>query len=256
MKKWQIITISSAFALVLLIAGGMLFYKMYIVPKYLEPVVNRVSEYLSSEDVLDELYSQAERLHEGGVLDDQTYVDFIQSYKKHNQNSEQMARAILGEKEDSSLENDESNSQSTRYAANRIGVEIIKTNDDDNNGKASLKYSTERTSDRIKAEDIVEAEKILSEENKEQDEMTAEDIVENRDVESAYSKLKNHMTKDEFSLFVSIMQKMDIGTLTSYTDGSNFDKAGLQKYMHSLLTDKEYSQIVNLGYKYAYVFLD
>lgn len=252
MKKWQVITISVVLFLALISAGGVLFYRNYIVPKYLEPVVNRVSEYLNDEEVLDELYSQAERLHEGGVLNDETYVEFIKSYKKHNQDTEEIAKEILQGKEEISSDDDESTYQSTRYAANRIGVEIIQTNDDDDAGKSSTTYSSERTSDRIKAEDVVEAEKILSEN---EEEPTTEEIIENGDVDSAYAKLKNHMTKEEFSLFVSVMRKLDIGTLASYVDG-DFDKSGMQEYMHSKLTESEYNQIVNLGYKYAYVFLD
>lgn len=253
MKKWQIITISAVALAVALVVGGTSFYKYYIVPKYLEPVVDRVSEYFNEEDVIEDLYSQAERLHEDGILDDETYVDFIQAYKKHNINSEEIAKSILEERdsEDTSGADDGNSSVSTRYASNKIGVEIIQTNDDENSGKASTRYSSERTSDRVKAEDIVAAEKVISEEEGITTEAPAE-----TEVQTAYSKLKNNMTSDEFSLFVSIMNKLDISALNSYVSGSTIDKAGLKEYLHSRLSDSEYSQIINLGYKYAYVFID
>ena len=54
MKKWQIIIISVVCAVAALIIGGVSFYRYYIVPKYLEPVVNKVSEYLSDDEVLED----------------------------------------------------------------------------------------------------------------------------------------------------------------------------------------------------------
>lgn len=251
MKKWQIIIISVVCAVAALIIGGVSFYRYYIVPKYLEPVVNKVSEYLSDDEVLEDLYSQAERLHEDGILDDETYVDFIQAYKKHNISNEDVARSILESKENEDEKTSSGESSiTTRYASNKVGVEIIKTNDGEEAGKSSIRYSSERTSDRIKAEDIVEAEKIISEED------AQPTISPEKEVISAYEKLKSNMTSDEFSLFVSIMNKLDIPTLNSFVSESGIDKPGLKEYLHNNLTDSEYSQIVSLGYKYAYVFID
>ena len=143
-----------------------------------------------------------------------------------------------------------------RYASKRVGVEMIQVADDEEDtGSSQTRYSTERTSDRVKAEDLVEAKKVLSSEEDEvidgvTDEAdSADDVV---DTKTAYQKLKDNMTADEFTTFAQIMQKMDVNTLMSLAN----DKEGLKEYMHSKLTDEQYKSIVNLGYKYAYVFLE
>ena len=55
MKRWHIVVISCVLAVGILAAGGSFFYRYYIVPRYLEPVVEKVSTYLKDDDVLDEL---------------------------------------------------------------------------------------------------------------------------------------------------------------------------------------------------------
>ena len=255
MKKWHIIVISCVLAVGVLVAGGTFFYKYYIVPNYLKPVVEKVSTYLKDDDVLDELYEEAERLHDDGVIEDETYNDFIRAYRRHSMNNEDAAREILDRAGERAEETEEEGSDTTvtaRYASSRVGVEIIQSNDGSEGGKANIKYSDERTSDRIRSEDVVEAERIV-------EEATATDAPQDTGsgelddtVEDAYTILKENMSSDEYSAFASIMAKLDIDTLVSYAN----DKEALKAYMHSCLTDSEYNNIVNLGYKYAYLFME
>lgn len=250
MKKWKIIVISVLAVAAVLAVGGSLFYNYYIVPKYINPVVDRVSTYLKDDKVLEELYDEAERLHEDGVIEDDTYSDFIRAYKKHESNNEESAKEILEAADEENFEEEENadSSVTARYASNKVGVEIIKTNDGSNTGKSNMTYSSERTSDRVKAEDVVEAEKVLD--NTEEPVVDENDSIDEQ-VESGYEILKKNMSSDEYSAFVSIMRKLDIDTLMKYAS----DKEQLKAYMHSCLTDEEYSNIVNLGYKYAYLFM-
>lgn len=258
MKRWHIIVISCVLAVGVLAAGGSFFYKYYIVPKYLEPVVEKVSTYLKDDDVLSELYDEAERLHDEGVIEDETYSDFINAYRKHSQNNEEAAKEILeraGEADDEADEKAADSSVTARYASSRVGVEIIQTNDGSEKGKADTSYSSERTSDRIKSEDVVEAERIVEEANATptpETEITDEGSEFDEQVETAYDILRENMSSDEYSAFASIMGKLDFDTLLSYAS----DKEGLKAYMHSVLSDDEYSNIVNLGYKYAYLFME
>ena len=250
MKKWKVIVISVAAVAAVLAVGGSLFYNYYIVPKYINPLVDRVSTYLKDDKVIEELYDEAERLHEDGVIEDDTYSDFMRAYKKHESNNEESAKEVLeaADEEDYEEEENADSSVTARYASNKVGVEIIKTNDGSSTGKSNMTYSSERTSDRVKAEDVVEAEKVLD--NTEEPVVDENDSVD-KQVESGYEILKNNMSSDEYSAFVSIMRKLDIDTLMSYAS----DKEQLKAYLHSRLTDEEYSNIVNLGYKYAYLFM-
>ena len=263
MKRWHIVVISCVLAVGILAAGGSFFYRYYIVPRYLEPVVEKVSTYLKDDDVLDELYNEAERLHDDGVIEDETYSEFINAYRRHSQNNEEAARAILeraGEEANNGNEPVPDSSVTTRYASSRVGVEIIQTNDGEKSGKADTSYSSERTSDRIRSEDVVEAERIVEEANATESPEASnsegaapeEGSGIDEQVETAYDILRENMSSDDYSAYASIMGKLDIDTLLSYAS----DKEGLKEYMHSVLSDEEYSNIVNLGYKYAYLFME
>lgn len=256
MKKWQIVTVSVIAALALLVGGGIAFYHYYLVPEYLAPVMEKVKNYVNDDDVLDNLYDQAVRFHDEGVIDENTFEKFIDAYEKHYRDDESFAREILEAKENENSDNsNEKTSVSARYASTKVGIATIQTNDNESGGNSTKRYSEERTSDRIKAEDVVEAEKVIYEkENKTEKKKTSDNVKE-----SAYATLKANMTSDEFKLFLDIMGKMDTNVLASYVDKDSknlMDKEGLKKYMHSCLSESEYKTIVNMGYKYVYLFIE
>lgn len=256
MKRWHIMVLAAAAVVVALIVGGSAFYKYYIVPRYMEPVIAQLQDRVRSGDVLDSIYSEAVRFHDEGIMDDETYAEFMRTYKEYNNNAEDSARAVLEakESEDARVGRD-SSSVTAKYASSKVGVEIIQTNDGDADGKANMKYSTERTSDRIKAEDVVNAEKVISDQG---EPLEAEDEDESGDeqITNAYAKLKSKMTGEEFSTFLSIMNKLDINTLRSMVGGAGgYNKEEIKRYLHSNLSEDEYKSIVNLGYKYMGVLL-
>lgn len=256
-KRWHIIVITFIAVVAALAAGGSAFYKYYIVPKYLSPIIEEVKDRIQEPDIVESLYSGAVRLHDEGILEDESFTSFVRAYKDFNKNDEKVARQVLEQKEESDISTgNDSNTVMARYASSKVGVEMIQINDGEAVGKAETRYSTERTSDRIKAEDVISAEKIIAE--KEQDNLPGdienkpEDDEEAEKKAQAYAKLKESMTADEFAAFLSIMSKLDENTLKGYIN----DKEGLKQYLHSRLSDSEYSQIVNLGYKYAGVLLN
>lgn len=263
MKKWQIIVIVLICVIGAAVGGGKLFYELYLVPKYVEPIASKMQQYVNESDVIEELYDNADRLHEEGYIEDDTYEKFIKQYSKHEMKNTEVAKEIIEKAEknedETAQKSDENSSVTARYASKRVGVEMIQVADDDEQaGSSQTRYSTERTSDRVKSEDIVEAKKVLSSgEDEVIDDETgavdnADDTVDTVDTKTAYQKLKDNMTAEEFATFAQIMQKMDTNTLLSLAN----DKEGLKEYMHSKLTDEQYKSIVNLGYKYAYVFLE
>ncbi len=250
MKKWHIIallTIASMGVVAALITG---IYNYVISPRYIEPLVEQVSEKVRDNEILDKLYEEALVLHEDGVMTDATYTNFIHAYNEYYRDDEMYAKEILQAKaqEDKRMGiDDESSTLKTKYASHKVGVEIIRVNDSEQNGKADVRYSDERTSNRLKAEDYVEAEKILYESQSTEEPTGTPEVIQ-----TAYEKLRKHMQPKEFSSFTRIMSKLDIETLKSYI----FDKEGLKAYLHDKLSDDEYKEIVNLGYKYVNVFLE
>lgn len=245
MKKWHIAAIASLLTIAVLVISGVLIYRYYITPRYIEPIVEEIGEYVKQDRILDELYEEAAELYEDGVIEDTTYSNFVRAYNKFKRDDVEYAKQVLEEHEAEDTLDTKKNSLSTKYASYKVGVETIQINDGVENGKADVQYSDERTSDRIKAEDVVEAEKIIEE--AENNPTPTPNIVK-----SAYDKLRANMTSEEFATFTTIMKKLDIEEMKSYLT----DKEGLKAYLHKNLTDEEYSSIVNLGYKYVYVFIE
>lgn len=247
MKKWHIIVGASVLVVAILVVIGVVTYKYFILPKYIAPVVEQVSDYLKDDDFIVALYDEAVTLHDEGVMDDAIYSNFLRAYSEYFRDDEAYARDILQVKEENTNPVNEGNSLKTKYASHKVGVEIIKVNDGESSGKSDVNYSDERTSNRVRAEDIVEAEKIISEAENGAEATPTPDIIK-----TAYEKLRSRMIAGDFSLFTKIMAKLDINTLMSFTS----DKEGLKNYLHSRLTDEEYSNIINLGYKYVHVFFE
>lgn len=257
MRRWQIISISVVAAVALLCIGGFVFYRYYLVPEYLEPVMEKVRDCVNEDEVLDTLYDQAVRFHDDGIMDDGVYDRFVDTYEKRTRDNESFAREILEAKEkDENDSTTEPTSVSAKYASTKVGVETIQTNDGESGGKSTKRYSEERSSARIKAEDVVEAEKVIYEiENSTEQPENEEEKAKT----SAYAILKANMTADEFNSFLSIMGKLDTGVLASYADKNSkslYDKEGLKEYLHSRLSNDEYKKIVNMGYKYLYLFME
>lgn len=233
--------------MVLVGIAGFLFYRFYMVPQYLNPIAEKFSTYIKDDKVLDSLYSEAYELHNEGILDDSVYTKFITAYNKHTRDDIEYAHSILDGDGNSSDMSGSSTSISAKYASSKVGIEIIQTNDNETGGKSASTYSDARTSDRTRAEDRLEAEKILDSSGEETEKPEI-------DEESAYKKLKDSMTASEYSTLISIMGKLNKSVLKEYFN--NNDKDGLREYLRSELSDTDYRSIVNLGYKYAYLFIE
>lgn len=249
MKKWQKITGISLAIVMIIAAAGFMVYRFYIVPKYMDPLIKKFSVYIQDDQVLDSLYASAADLHDSGVLSDSIYTKFVTAYNKRNRDDIEYAHNILdGDSADASDSSSTTSSLSAKYASNKVGIEIIQTNDEGSGGKSTSTYSSSRTSERTRAEDRLEAEKILDE--------AAADATEKPelDEEAAYKRLKDNMTSSEYSTLISVMAKLDKNVLKSFLN--NKDKEGLKEYLHSKLNNDEYKKIVNLGYKYAYLFIN
>ena len=247
MKRWIIVIISIVVGIAAVILFGSMIYNNVIAPKYIAPVVEDVSQYLQNDDVVTSLYDEATRLHDDGTMTDETYAKFIRAYNEHFRNNEDYAKEILETRNNDTNINNESSAINAAYNSQRVGMEVAQVNEDGQiHGKAETTYSSERTSNRIKAEDYVEAEKIVEEAEGELTPAPTKSAEQ-----SAYDKLKKNMTGEEYSTFTKIMSKLSIGELKKNISS----KDALKEYLHSRLNDEVYKSIVNLGYKYVYIFL-
>lgn len=248
MKKWQKITGIAVAVAMILVAVGYAFYKYYLVPQRLSPMAEKISEYIKDDQVLDSLYEQAIELHNEGVLSDSVYTKFVTAYDKHNRDDLEYARSILDqyETEETEDQSSASTSLSARYASSKVGIEIIQTNDGDAGGKSAETYSSSRTSERTRAEDLVEAEKIINADPEPTDELAVMEA-------SAYEKLKNRMTPEDFTMFTRIRAKLNTHEAKAAFDEGGME--GLKAYLRPRLTDEEYRQGANLFYSYADLFM-
>ena len=253
MKRWHIITGSIILFIALVAAILSLTYRYYIVPKFVEPLAQQAGEKLRDDSFLDALYDQATKLHNDGTLDDDVFSSFIVAYNRHNRSDEEFADRILGNDYEDELADEALNIKRASYASTRVGINLIETNDGETNGKANSTYSEERNSNRTKAEDIVEAEKIragLLDPDATEAPTESPEEFEAR----ALKTLMDNMTASEANRFRAIMQKLDMSILRSYSDGQDLD--GLRAYLHSRLNDDEYKDLINMGYKYMNLFIE
>ena len=164
MKKWKIIVLISILAVTILGVSGVLIYNFYLVPNYIEPVVQEISEYVNQDEMMNKLYREAVRLHDEGIIDDDIYAEFVRAYNKSKRSTLEYAQNVLDQySAEDTLNSGKNNTRSTNYASYKVGVETVLVNDEGESGKSDVRYSDERSSDRIKAETIVEAEKIIEE---------------------------------------------------------------------------------------------
>ena len=56
MKKWHIMLILGVLGVGIFTMLGIVIYKYYIVPRHIEPIVEKIDEYVTQDDILDELY--------------------------------------------------------------------------------------------------------------------------------------------------------------------------------------------------------
>ena len=253
MKRWHIIAGSVVLFIALVAAVLSLVFRYVIVPNYVQPFAAQASDKLKDDAFLDSLYNQATKLHNDGTLKDDVYSSFIAAYNRHNRQKEGSGAVGLGNEYTDGFTESASNTKRASYASTRVGIDLIQINDSEETGKSNSSYSAERNSNRTKAEDIVEAEKVRAGLVNPDSTEAPTDSPEELEAK-AIQKLMDNMSAAEAAKFRAIMQKLDMDVLRSHSDGHDLD--GLREYLHSNLTDAEYRDLVNLGYKYMNLFIE
>lgn len=241
MKKWHIVAISTGIMVVAITVCASLILSLVMKPKIVEPVIEKAC-LMVDNNVIELLKSESRTLREDGVIDDSTFVTFQRAYKEHIRDDEAYVNEIMTAiPDDDRIINEENNSIKTKYASYKVGVEVVKVNESGKNGKADLTYSSVRTSERIKAEDYIEAEK-LSTQTKDDSESEV----------SNFEKLKAVMTNSEFSKLVKVVAEVDVSELEVALDGG----ADIKQLLTESLDEEQYKTLINYVYKYVTIFMD
>lgn len=241
MKKWHIVAISTGIMVVAITVCASLILSLVMKPKIVEPVIEKAC-LMVDNNVIELLKSESRTLREDGVIDDSTFVTFQRAYKEHIRDDEAYVNEIMTAiPDDDRIINEENNSIKTKYASYKVGVEVVKVNESGKNGKADLTYSSVRTSERIKAEDYIEAEK-LSTQTKDDSESEV----------SNFEKLKAVMTNSEFSKLVKVVAEVDASELEAALDGG----ADIKQLLTESLDEEQYKTLINYVYKYVTIFMD
>ena len=77
MKKWKIVLIIIVSVIVLSAGAAFSVYHFYVVPKYIEPMLETAAHILNDDSVKDEISQIAEELRQKGLLDDELVSEFV-----------------------------------------------------------------------------------------------------------------------------------------------------------------------------------
>lgn len=77
MKKWKIVLIIIVSVIALSAGAAFSVYHFYVVPKYIEPMLETAAYILNDDSVKDEISQIAEELRQKGLLDDELVSEFV-----------------------------------------------------------------------------------------------------------------------------------------------------------------------------------
>lgn len=282
MKKWQKAVTGIVITAAVLCAAGFGVYKVYIVPKVLEPAAEKAGELLASKDLQNTVASMAQDLKDEGLLDAEVYNQY---FADSGINPQSMAASMT-------IENiEESDKAKAEEAANDMGISlndiadgnVTKEQTDELKNRMEEKGVSQETVSKVEEaidlsvntptqpEKQEEApnkseisnksgEKTKPEKSEETKNSTNKAEVSKDDKTSdsgsskkaegatAYERIKNAATPQEFAQGASILSKIDIGTVQSLY---KTDKAACKKYLSERLSGSEISTALSLYAKYS-----
>ena len=214
MKRWKIILISVILALLLLGGGGICVYRFFIVPRYLEPLLQTAVTILESEEVQKEISSLVKDFSDQGLLDEELLKQYLSLYEKKNKDTVP----------------DTSNEPSPKTntpSENSVGAKNIKVQENDSGTRYSYSNNTPSTN------------LITPEESK------TSGLVS----KSLYQRIKENVAPEDLNRGYQLAAKFNISKVQSLMS----NREELKKYVRSVLTDSEYSEVVAFYIKYSYL---
>jgi hypothetical protein len=218
LKKWKLVLGAVILAIVLIAAGGFAVFRLYLVPHYIEPMLETMSGILKDEEIQAEISEAAKDLAQKGLIDSKLVDDYINSIQKPEDDSEE-----------SETENSNTNSDSYYDEENSVGAKNIKVQDGEEkkygygNSSNSLKESHQADND---------VSNLLSESEK-----------------NLYDRIKSKVDAKDLSRAYELLDKIDMSRVRDLLS----DRAALKEYITSVLSEEEYSEAMELYLKYAYL---
>lgn len=256
--------------LIALIIAGLSIYNFIIVPKYIEPVLTSASELLKDSEIQETLTTLAEDLADQGVIDNTTLKNYMKKAKKYSKNTDIYSMQNTDEKDaaaqsGSRITTTGSGSKSSSVVSSTkssLGITEVRSMDEEDdlkeNAKINQSYSKKFSEDNIYSLEQADDEMEYSLDSAVTDEKAAElevkEAIGSSRASRLYDKIIKAMSAKERSVFFSVIGKADTNTLISLYQTS--DRAGAKQYLQSILDNGEYSEAVEIFFKYAPLLLE
>lgn len=273
MKRWKRILVLVVIVIMLLGAGGFSLYKFVIVPKYIEPVLVSMSTVMRDPDVQDTIIDIADKLSEENVIDENILKNYLRKAKRYTteeriaMSGTRTSKSGNEEKSDTKTE-DSSKLTDAQYAKSVLGITDVKTDaSNTKDARVNESYSSKYSAYNQEDDDILASE---YEQNSEIDEIQREYLDDNSKADSIspevdkavsdtragilYDKIMKAMSASERAVFFSVVAKTDVNKMMQMYKTS--DKSGAKQYLQSVLENDEYSDAVEIFFKYAPLLIE
>ncbi|MDD6484233.1 MAG: hypothetical protein PUF72_06645 [Clostridiales bacterium] len=241
------IVICAAAAVAVISLSGYLIYSKYIVPTYIEPVLETTANLLKDTDVQKAITDVAKELVDNGTLDKNTLKIYERNVSKYIDPQVPEAAPAREDEPSSEEETSDANTLVVSSSKSELGIVSVNTN------PAVSGTAGQKLSDKFRenAEEEIDLEKVTYEMGQEDETV---ETGEEKNASELYNKIISVMSSHERSVFYSVVWRADINTLKSiYSSG---DKAAAKEYLHSILSDSEYEEAVSIFFKYAYLLVE
>lgn len=273
MQNWKRVLLLVAVVIALLASGGAALYKFIIVPKYIEPILVSVSTVMRDPDIQDTIVNVADDLSDKGVIDENVLKNYLRKAKRYT-TAERVAMSGTRTTKSSSTDNSEKNTNNdekitdAQYAKSVLGIdEMSLSSNNTENARVNESYSSKYSSYNNDDDDLLEIEygpdsetdeiqqKYLDSSDK-ADTMGSEVSKAVSDTRAGilYNKIMSAMTASERAVFFSVVAKTDVNQLMQMYKTSN--KSGAKQYLQSVLESNEYSEAVEIFFKYAPLLIE
>ena len=276
MSLWKKIVLIVIAVIAVLAIGGVSLYNFVIVPRYIEPVIASASEALRDSEIQDVITDVAEDLVDRGVIDETTFNNYMRQAEKYTSESASSgtvsssyssgsgrvtsgtSSADVNDEEDTAAGYDETTVQS-QSARSSLGVANVRTSEDGDseakvNESYSRKYSTSNDEEEEQAALEEEQQYTFDQGTSEELDPEVQEAISESRAKRIYDRIMSAMTMHERAVFFSVIERADTNTLMTMYNTS--DKEGAKEYLQSILSNDEYSEAVEIFFKYAPMLLE
>ena len=252
-KKIVLITVAAVAALTV---SGMSIYKLIIVPKYIEPLLDSAAEMMKDSDVRNTITSIAADLADRGVLDENTFKEYMRKSRQYasssmtSDSSDDMP--VSGERINTSSvydENTSSEESDKENLSSSLGIERARVleKSDTSEAKVNESYSKRFNENNLSDGDWIENGRYTLDDAISGGKINTTNTTDKSRASKLYDKIVGAMSMSEKSVFFSVIGKADTNKLLELRN----DKQGAKEYLQSILDNDEYSEAVAIFYKYA-----